>query len=495
MTRTRARRAATGVLVVALAATVVGLGTDVRSPPRYDGAGYSVLGLALATGRGYREIDRPDAPPHAHFPPGYPIALAAVWSVVGRSVVAAHLFSIACNVAACGLAVRWFRLVERPAVASLLGLALAVNWTWGTVGGSIQSEPLYMVLSVVALVLADRRRRGVRASACLGMVLGLCVLTRHVGVCLLAAVLVDRASRGRWREAATVGLTSALVVSPWMVWLATARGGTQAGLLDVGGLGPRVARQALFYARRLPDVLTGPFVEVATVFARSRAIGLIATAGAVLFSAVLLVGLVRAAVDPRRRLAGLVPLATLSLLLAWPFTEAGRFLTPLVPCLLVAMVEGVSGLAGWIGRGLDKLKDRKRVAAGLLLMAAIPYIGYSLATGRSVRSQRLAHAEFDAACDWIATRARRPGPILTRHPGEVFWQTGRPALSPASDDPDVLARQIDAEGVAYLLVDPDRYADAPPTPLARYVAENPGRMVAVRPGGVSVYEVRRDSGP
>src|SRR5579863_7207697 len=97
-----------GLLLAIVAAASVGLNTDLQAPPRFDGAGYAVLGEALATGRGYREISDPSAPRHAHFPPGYPAALAVIWRFTGRSVAAAHVFSAICAVAAVLLAWRWF---------------------------------------------------------------------------------------------------------------------------------------------------------------------------------------------------------------------------------------------------------------------------------------------------------------------------------------------------------------------------------------------------
>src|SRR5438105_2633419 len=87
--------------IIALVATVSLAGqSDLNAPPRFDGAGYAVLGEALATGRGYREIDRPEPTWHAHFPPGYPAALATLWRLTGRSVRAAHLLSGVGTVAA-----------------------------------------------------------------------------------------------------------------------------------------------------------------------------------------------------------------------------------------------------------------------------------------------------------------------------------------------------------------------------------------------------------
>ena len=480
-----------GLIVAAVAALFVVGSTDFRSPPRFDGAGYSVLGLSLATGRGYRGIDHPDAPVHAHFPPGYPATLATLWTITGRSDLAAHALSVAATIAATWLGWRWFRRVETRRVADLLGLALAANWTWASLGGSIQSEPVYLALSGLATLIAARvasGRGGTRAAIGLGLLLGSCVLTRHVGACLVLAVLIDLGSRRRWRTAAIVAGVASVVVLPWGLWLATVDRETQAGLLDAVGLGPRVAGQALFYARRVPDALSGPFVEVATVFTRSGWVGSAATAGAIAASIVVGIGLVRATLDPRRRLAGLVPLATLPLLLIWPFTEAGRFLIPLVPSLLIGAVEGLAWLGGlvtkWHPKGL------RRTAAWAVLIAAIPYASYALATGRAAAGRRT-HADFDLACRWIAEEGTVPGPILTRHPGEVFWLTGRLAVAPGSSDLDAIDRLGTDRGVAYLLVDPDRYADAPPTPLDRLAASRPDRYRLVRPGPVRVYERAR----
>jgi hypothetical protein len=125
-----------------------------------------------------------------------------------------------------------------------------------------------------------------------------------------------------------------------------------------------------------------------------------------------------------------------------------------------------------------------------------------LATGRT-RALDAIHRDFDAACGWIVDHAQQPGPVLSRHPGEVFWQTGRRGLEVSGEerpnahdaDLDAIERTIKAHHVAYLLIDRDRYALAPESPLARYVSEHPDRVAKVwgreRESAV-VYEVRRD---
>jgi hypothetical protein len=203
----------------------------------------------------------------------------------------------------------------------------------------------------------------------------------------------------------------------------------------------------------------------------------------------LVLGWTRTLANRRRRLVGLVAGLTLALLLVWPFTEAGRFLIPLVPCVLVAAVEGLAV----VGVPLVGRKRARPAAALLVLGLSLPYSVYALVTDRA-GAQRRTSRDFDAACDWLAHAAPAPGPVLTRHPGEVYWQTRRHAVAPRSDDPETIPALVDRFGVAYLLVDEERYANAPTSVLATFVHRHPGwvREVWRREAGrssVTVYAV------
>ena len=356
------------------------LNTGLHAPPRFDGAGYALLGEALASGNGYREISEPASPRHAHFPPGYPVALASLWSITGRSVEAAHFFSACCTVAAVLLAWQWFRTMYRPGSALILALALALNWTWGRVGGSIQSEPFYFLWELLAMLAAVQagRRGNALAGIGLGLALAGCVLVRHVGVCLFAAVLIDLGLRRRWKAIWLMVLTVIVLIAPWVGWLVAVRHNTQAELLVQGSLAARIAGQAVFYFQRLPDQVTGPVVEVGTVFERSVAIAVMVNLWAATATGILIWGLTTSLRSPRRRLAVLVAFLTLALLLVWPFQEAGRFLVPLVPFLLLGATEGLARLMA-----LAKIKSPRVWAVGVVLMVSVPYPAYAVVTGRA----------------------------------------------------------------------------------------------------------------
>ena len=190
-----------------------------------------MLARALLEGQGYRAIDHPDRPRHAHFPPGYPALLATTWRVTGVSTTAVRVASVVCTVGAVLAAWCWFRRMLPPNAALLLGLALSVNWLWARTGAAIQSEPLYLLLGQLTILAAAR---GVHPIV-VGALLAASLLTRQVAVGLAMAVLIDLGLRRRWREALVVAATAAMLVSPWLIWMATASAGrTQADLAPRG---------------------------------------------------------------------------------------------------------------------------------------------------------------------------------------------------------------------------------------------------------------------
>ena len=480
-----------GAVVAAVAAAGAVLNTGFDEPPRFDGAGYAMLARALVEGEGYRDIDHPDALPHAHFPPAYPALLAAAWVVFGRSAASAHAVSVLCTTGATVAAWWWFRWQYSARVALLLGLALAMNWTWHRVGGNIQSEPLYMLLKQLSLLagVSASRAGGIARGARLGGLIGAMTLTRLIGVAVGAAVGIELLLRRRWRALAATVAVSGLVVSPWAWRLATSGRKTHLGYFPGGSMPEVILGNAWFYVLRIPDALTGPFVEVGTVF--STGAYPVAATFAVAAGLVMARGLVAVLKADRLRTAGLVVACNLALLLAWPYTEAGRFLLPLVPALLVVAVEGLSGIARGLGR------DRPRVwASALLLAAATPYSVYAAASGRASAEHR-SQEPVDAGLRWIATHGDRPGPIMTAYPAEAFWFTDRPGIVPP-DDPEAIAREVDRYEVAYLVLVEGRFARAREDPISEFVAGNPGRVRrcwASESGRVAVYEVVPEASP
>ena len=493
-----------GILVGITSAAFIVANASWSAPPRYDGAGYAVLARALLERHSYRAIDHPNEPRHGHFPPGYPFLLAGTWKLTGISVGAAHVLSVVCTVGATIASWWWFRRVVGSNTALILGIALSVNWLWVRTGSAILSEPLYMLLcQIVVLAAWSGKPASLLRTIGLSAFLASCLVTRHIAIGLVLAVLLDRALARRWRETLTIAVVTGFLVLPWAVWLVTVGStGTQVGMIFTGNTSwpVLIGRQLLFYVMRIPDQLTGPVVEVGTSIQTSGVARSVAGLWGLVATAVFALGLVITLWRPRARLIALIPILTGLIILPWPFTEAGRFLIPLVPCLLVAGVEGLSGPLVLLGRwrGLKFRPSRvRRIAASLLLAGSLPYSVYATIAGRA-KAMEAAQREFDSACEWLVHHGDRPGPILSRHPGEVFWQTGRQGLAVSTEErrgeqdasPESIARTIAEYRVAYLLVDRERYSRAARSPLAQFVHAHPYDVRKVwEAGEVTIYQV------
>ena len=167
----------------------------------------------------YREIFG-HAYPTALHPPLFSIVLAPVALLGGvhlgaQRVVGCVIGSISVVlIAALGSRVGGRR-------AGLLAGSVAVVYPpFVTADGSLMSEPLYVLLVTVALLLAVRRPSSMGRAAALGGTIGLSVLTRTEGALLLVllawpATWSPRAGRGRRVLAATVAC--GLVVAPWVI--------------------------------------------------------------------------------------------------------------------------------------------------------------------------------------------------------------------------------------------------------------------------------------
>ena len=102
-------------------------------------------------------------------------------------------------------------------------------------------------------------------------------------------------------------------------------------------------------------------------------------------------------------------------------------------------------------------------------MISLPYATYAIASHRA-DAERATHRDFDAACAWIAAHADPPGPVLSRHPGEVFLHTGRTGISlDAEQEP--IQEPIYAFGAAYILLDDGRFLLERSRPVPRFLAD------------------------
>jgi 4-amino-4-deoxy-L-arabinose transferase-like glycosyltransferase len=238
----RVPRLAIVFLVLALA---VRLGFVVATPgyaPQHDDRDYDRLACGLVAGEGYTRAGPPvsqsrcgdgaTGEPTAFRPPGYPMFLAAVYTVseplgIERWTAAriAQAFLGTAVVALLGLVA--FQLFGRRTALAAMALG-AVFPPAIVLGGSLLTETLFsaLMLAAVAAVLADRAAGGDRRwLAAAGVLCGLAVLTRSNAPALLVPLAIGVAATGagvrplraRLGRAAALAAIAALVVAPWTV--------------------------------------------------------------------------------------------------------------------------------------------------------------------------------------------------------------------------------------------------------------------------------------
>lgn len=207
-------------LVCRAAATLVlrdlGAGPDVASFGA-DAADFEELAWALAS-RG--EFGFAPDEPTSFRAVGYPAALAIVYSIVGRSFVAAYVFQWLLGAAAAITGYRFLRAAGVPlATARITGILGAGYFGAVYLATNYTSEPLFILLSALAGLLACRR--GVISVGASGVALGLATLVRPQGLFLLPAVWVLVTLRGDRRASSwapvVATLALALTIAPWIV--------------------------------------------------------------------------------------------------------------------------------------------------------------------------------------------------------------------------------------------------------------------------------------
>ncbi len=193
-----------------------------------DALDYERHGRAIAAGQGYPEsFIATGEPDTALRPPGYPAFLAAVFAVTGDSLRAAQLAQALLGTLAVGLVglIAWQLWHKRPVALVAAGIA-ALYPLLALMSVSAMSEAVFVPLELGAVAASLRQREepaGLRWAVLAGVLTGLAMLTRTVGIVLLVplALLVwSRAPGGTERRlapAAVLVSMAFLVVAPWTI--------------------------------------------------------------------------------------------------------------------------------------------------------------------------------------------------------------------------------------------------------------------------------------
>jgi hypothetical protein len=491
-------------LVVGLSAFVVVRAHNPSPHAGGDNAGYLSLAFSLLDRGAYLDLYEPGEPMHTKYPPGYPAVLAVLMAAGARTWGAFKATSAVFVVGAVGLSYLWAWRRRNWVFALGLGVVLAFADAFIYSSQWVLSDPLFVVLTLLALVALDRafaldlfgavaadhpedaERRSASAAddsgnrapaatdrwaitfeAKMWLAVGcaaaiLAYFTRSAGLPLILAALGWLAWRRRLRAALLFGVAFLVPASLW--WL-RGRRADQAGYVsefwmvnpydpalgtvDAFGLAARVWDNAnLYFASAIPAGVTGLRTPLTGVL------------GFLIF-ALALGGWIR-----RMRRPGVAELFVplyFGLILLWPEVWSGdRFALPLFPLVLFYAGESLAELA----RQADR---RAPVIAGVVAMALLLFpagIAWRANVAQASHCQERVRAngafgcytprmrEYVSAAEWSGLNLPDTAVVLTRKPRIFYLMGGVKARTfPLREEADSLMAAAEVAGAGYALVD------------------------------------------
>jgi len=312
---------------------------------RNDDAVY--LGLADALKHlTYRDAYIVGAPFHSMYPPGYPAFLALLDVLPGDRLSVLHGANILLVIIAMVAVADVVRTRWSPVLGLAIILVCATNIELALAAGVVMAEPLYLALSAGALWASVQPTRGL-SRAMTGLLAIGTALVRSVGLTMVVATGLHWLFQRQWRAVAGFGLAALGSVGLWLAWTVFApdlpagqsyiadavqpSDGHEVGVF--GQVGVRLRDNFSFYVpRAMPHTLgvpTIPGTPIDNVFWILTLVMLI-TVG--------LAGMVR-----RWPLAVWYVAVYCVLIAVWPWTNS-RFLVPLIPILITAIVVALQAL-------------------------------------------------------------------------------------------------------------------------------------------------------
>ena len=420
----------------------------------YDDVVYVSLGKAIATGQGYHSIHLVGAPVHEKFPPGVPMVYALAWRITGSLDGTLWLglwLTIGAVAVGAGLLFWYSRYslgngLVLTAVLVLMPVLLQRSMRY--YAGAV-SEPWYLLTWAVALILADAvsrrteegRPRTTGMAIGLGLVLAASVLFRAQAIVLIPAILIALLlRRATWRAAGITAAASILPVLAWRVWLAreVAVGPrtTQMDQIPYTSWIPFGDPSAL--ARFIKTTIVTNIPEYSALSGRvlvgwesgKAQLLFLAAALAAAFGCWLLRG--------RRPELVLTLLATVAVVLLWPFTQ-DRFVVAALPFAGVAAAFGV----GW---ALDRAPRWAIVPSLAVIGLAALYVWQStprqmlVALRDPVARDTLVIASLfqqrsAEIVDWVLANTSPEDRILADAAGGIYLKTGRRTSIAVPEEP------------------------------------------------------------
>jgi len=408
-----------------------------------DNATYILLSWSILDGKGYRDTYLPGEPAHQSYPFGYPLILAGIELICGRSLFFLKAFSILCLMGAVWLTFEIvLKLKKKTFLAFGIALVTAICPAMLEFSHWVLTEAPYLLVSLLSLFLFIRApENGKRRFAWLffaAIAAAASFYVRSNGMMLLSAIILCLLIKRRLLDAVAFTVTFAVLLSPWILYNRSLGGGLgqsvnvffvldvynlDAGRITLIGILGRVLENwkiyfgGVFPGMALPAWFGGePSYVLAALFTGILGTGLIAD--------------LRKSVS----LVGIYTLFFLGLAMVWhPSVSSARYLVPIFPILMYYLIIGLN--AAWAriikGNTLTLLIPIYTILVAFYASTLIPSIKMnvemlkSYCGGDKYAGYDSGWRSFYESADWIRKNSPESSIVVSRKPTLFCLASGR----------------------------------------------------------------------
>ncbi len=402
----------------------------------WDDGVYLLSAKALAAGDGYRYMYLPGTPPAIHYPPAFPLLLAALLKVTPafpENVAILKMLNPLCLAigvyGAARLAAKHLGLAHVPAALAVAVCALTAPVLVLT--NVLLSESLFFAMLVGALWLVEQAlsRGGVRTAAVAGIAIAALALVRTVGAVLLPAAIAVLVLRRRRREAAVMAACAIIALAPWQVWVWQASRefpdelrGSYGPYLEwvIGGYRHEPALAWEVFVRNVTDL----WRTFGLIFA-PRIPRVLQWGVAAVVVATLGVGLASLA----RRASALAVFLALygAVVLLWPYNPE-RFVWAVWPLAGIVLLAGARSVGDWSVGRWPHARRAAVAAVALLLAGHAAYAARGLAGEWAGAPQRSMTQRLWPLVEWTVTHAGTDDVVASDAHVMIALYTGRTTM-------------------------------------------------------------------
>ena len=481
------------VVLVAYVGFVASLRPGSNFGQFHDDSMYFASAKALADGRGYVIPSLPGIPPQTKYPIFYPWLLSGVWkwwpSFPDNLQVAGWIAPIF----GC-----WFLLATYVLLRKIIGIEqrvalfvtsfCCIHPLFLNLSGSLLSDVPFMAFALTATIAAEfsfRDQKHLSFAFLAGTFAGLSIITRTVGLAVLAGILAAALGRRKYLNAGLFCLMSLPFLAS-LVWFGMQlRTGASAphftfgwretllyytsylefwrlDVPDLGALWALLKLNSTLLLLAPAQYVLAPFIEPTTT------LGITAY---VIVTAALIGGLIRSA-----RRSGLLAIHLvlgfyILVIVFWNYPQMRRFLLLFLPLFCVGLWHEANRLARLVRDALSTAHSAAQKASALILALAllgfIATVTYSYMHGhRLLRSTNHTRTELAAekteAYAWLRQHGVNGGPVIAYEDANLYLYTGHTAIRPIGLPSEVIYTPSRVRSERYLtrLTDVVRHVNA-----------------------------------